>query len=152
VQQNKIIVLALTIVMVGAGFFLYWDYSDNHELIFNFTDGTSSELSSLSITYQGKDIESFTYRITNSDYSLNDYSPYFDTPQGTYQLEPNSSGVWNVPVFDVINYNVEDGQYQISLIPSGQITVDGEQITLPEPITFIVEVKDDRTIELVFTD
>jgi len=122
----------------------------NHEIIFHFEDGTTSTISGLTIGFRSKNVVLVTYKVSyGSDLSL--YTPYYDTPLGNYLLENGSDGIWTTSIFDIVNYNLDDGNYEIRLVPNGIIyDKEGNELPLPDPIEFTLHVYDDRTINVVF--
>lgn len=142
-------------VLVGCiiAFFFISDYLPSspvdHSLIIHFSDGTTSELSTLGISYNDKEVESVTYQVVSENFDYSFYTPYFSTPMGNVQLSSKTDPMWNVPIYQLINYTVEDGYYDISLIPDGKILDNNERIMLPEPIEFTIHIIDDRTIGII---
>jgi hypothetical protein len=94
-------------------------------------------------------VTSVTYEVTNKNYDLTLYDPYFETPMGLCELEGGFNGMWEVPIYRLINYTVDDGFYDISLIPRGVISLEGNEISLPEQIDFTIHIEDDRTISII---
>ena len=142
--------IVVIIIVVIVGFVAYSSYSPvEHSVTFYFHDGTTSTIPLLDISYEQKTVDMIRYRV-DSDYGISQYTPYFDTPMGIYQLEPTSEGMWDVPIYKIVNYSVEDGEYEIKLVPSGVILQNDESVALPREIVFSLVVNDDRSINLVF--
>jgi len=145
------VVLIVIAVAVIIGFIAYSFYLSpvEHSVTFYFHDGSTSTIPLMDIAYEQKTVDRIQYRV-DSDYDLLQYTPYFDTPMGTYQLEPTSEGIWDVPIYKIVNYTVENGEYEIKLVPSGVILQNDKNVVLPREIVFSLVVNDDRSINLVF--
>ena len=60
----------------------------------------------------------------------------------------NAQGI--IPIYELVNYNLDDGLYEITLIPEGVIFNDeGEQVSLPDEISFEISVVDDRAVGII---
>ena len=142
-----LIIVAVIIAVVIA--ILFFMSPVDHSITFYFNDGTTSTIPLLDITHEQKTVDMIQYKV-DSTYDISQYTPYFDTPMGIYQLESTSEGQWDIPIYEIVNYNVDDGEYEIKLVPSGIIQEDDKDVVLPREIVFSLVVNDDRTISLVF--
>lgn len=147
----KILILPV-IVIIAVAAFLFWQSGNNedHELVFHFEDGTTSSLSPFGIKYEDKNVVSITYQVTNENYDTSQYEPYFDTPQGIYHLVSHDNGTWNIPIYELINYSVDDGIYTLKLVPDGILYENGEPVQLLDEIVFAISVSDDRHVGIIF--
>ena len=150
--MKPIISILIIAVVIIAGFVAYSFYSSpiEHSITFYFHDGTTSTIPILDITHSQKRVDTIEYNIEFEGYDISQYTPYFDTPMGIYQLEPSITGIWSIPIYEIVNYNVDDGEYEIKLVPFGTITQNDKSIILPGKLTFKLAVDDNRNINLVF--
>ena len=121
----------------------------SHSIIFHYTDGTTSELTPfLSITYEGKKLDAIEYQVSGDNIELSSYTPYFHSPLWDHHMEPQngSNASWVVDIYSIIYYTLDDGIYEVVLVPDGVIL----DVALPNPIEFKLKVFDDRSIGLEF--
>lgn len=52
--------------------------------------------------------------------------------------------------FDFINYSYPDGTYELSVVPSGEIIMDNNPVTLPGEFGFTMLMKDERSVNIDF--
>ena len=141
--------MVVIIIAIIAFLFMQSGSSGNHEIIFHFEDGSTSTIPNLGIEYEGKNVISVEYNVLDSLNTL-DYTPYYETPLGTYQLETRDNGTWKTPIYKLINYNVEDGFYNLTLVPDGSLKDNNDNsVTLPDEIEFMIHVQDDRTVGII---
>jgi len=122
-------------------------------IVFHYTDGTYSELTpSLSITYEGEDVSSIEYKVSGEDIELSDYTPYFHSAFRDQYLEHKNgnNASWVVDIYEILYYSLDDGIYEVTLVPSGVILQNDKNVVLPREIVFSLVVNDDRSINLVF--
>jgi hypothetical protein len=132
--------LFLLLLVLSATYYVYIR-SDTirHQIIFHHEDGSTI----LGISHNAKDIISIEYKVLD-DLDLSLYEPYFDSPKGIIKLEEN----WDVQITELVNYEFNDGNYKITLVPSGTIkTTEGERVPLPRAISFSVKISDNRAID-----
>jgi len=143
------IIIAIAISLVAIWVIAVSVAGQPHNIVFHYTDGTTDDLNPfLSITYNGKSVESVEYKIQGENIELSNYTPYFYSPLGTYSLEPKNGSLasWVIDVQALLYYTLNDGTYTIGLVPAGEI----QGMDLPPPITFDLKILDDRSINLVF--
>ena len=148
-RSLKIGVVIVVLIVAAIGAFTFYLSLSNHEITFNFEDGSSTSIHSLSIDYQDKPVKSITYAVTNQNWDLSQYTPYFTSSFGTKTLTPNGQGEWTLTIFEIANYSLNDGVYIIRLIPAGTITENDKPVKLPNPLEFKLKVEDNRHIQLI---
>jgi len=150
-----LIIVVIIVVLAFAIFVLDIDLfqtGKGHGIVFHYDDGTTSDFNPfLWITYDNKHVEYVEYKVLGSGLDLSNYNPYFETDLVTYQLDPNDAvrNSWVVNIFSLLNYTLDDGDYTITLNPSGTATQNGEVLSL-DVISFKVHLEDNRQINLVF--
>ena len=120
-----------------------------HSIIFHYTDGTTSELTPfLSITYDDKKLDAIEYQVSGDGIELSSYTPYFHSPLWDHHMESQngSNASWVVDIWSILYYTLDDGTYEVTLVPDGIIP----GVELPNPIKFKCNILDDRSIGLEF--
>ena len=173
-KWQKLIIIIIAILLVPIAYFMlipddgwYVDSNKigtiNHKLIVTYTDGTTSDSPALTILYRDKPIQSIQYSISAESYDpgyINplSYSPAIQTPFGTHTPSPCDGTttatsfdlLYNVSMWKLANYSLDDGTYNLNIHPSGSITYNSQNTNLPPDIPFSLTIKDDRTLNLVF--
>lgn len=148
-KRNPLVIILLAVVLslsaIGIVMFLLQGGEVQHAVIIHYHDGTETTLiKTLDITYNNKRVDTIEYRVLNEDLDLSDYHPYFQTPFGHVPM-PHAH---TIQVFKLLNYTLDDGEYEITLVPEGTILKNGKEVPLPNQIAFTMKVEDNRVINI----
>ena len=141
----------------------------DHEVIILLNDSSivsvGNEYNIFAVLHNNKRVTSITYSIeghsdTNGISDLTQFHPYFSTPLGRMNLDLNDASFsilndgfscsWELLPEDFLNFSLEDGDYNITLCPSGTIMWNSETTNLPDNIEFKLRFEDRRSVILVF--
>lgn len=144
----------------------------SQQLIVNYQDGTkSNDLITGWMYHDHNIIESMTYTLfvtpeETAEMMMNYYYFKYRVTQNTELIKEGRRDVDTVnqqangrtkivettfDAFEFINYTYPDGVYTITIIPNGEIWMNGEQVNLPDDFSFTVEMIDERSVDIGFS-
>ena len=144
----------------------------SQRLIVNYQDGShSNDLITGWMYHNDRIMESVTYSLfvtpedTVAEMMMNYYYFEYTVVRGDTQVKTDrvdfdtvnkqADGKTKIvettfSPFEFVNYSYPDGVYTITIIPSGEILMKGEQVTLPSSFQFTVEMIDERSVDIGF--